>query len=45
MGTRHEQNTLTNEDYNAIGDAMFEDDGVHPALPAGCGYTSHPLIF
>ena len=46
METRHEQNTLTNEDYNAIGRAMFEDDGVmsegdvvHPALPTDFGFN------
>jgi hypothetical protein len=39
METRYEQGTLTNEDYNAIGRAMFEDDGVHPALPADFGFN------
>jgi hypothetical protein len=37
MGIRLEQNALTNEDYNAIGDAMFNDDDVHPALPTNFG--------
>ena len=33
---RHENNSLTNEDYNRIGRAVYEDD---PALPANFGFN------
>jgi hypothetical protein len=37
MAAGYEQNTLTDGDYNAIGDAMYGDDDLCPALPANFG--------
>jgi len=39
MKNSYEKNSFTNEEYNAIGRAMFEDDGVHPALPTDFGFN------
>jgi hypothetical protein len=38
MKSKYEKNSFTNEDYNAIGRAMFED-GVRPALPTDFGFN------
>ena len=38
MKARHQRDCLTNDDYNKIGQAMYED-GIHPALPTDFGFN------